>query len=363
MATNNSSSNFGSSILARPTDARPAAFTQRAWAGQGAKNYADRPVSIAEAIEDAGLNFIVEKQPIARVSFEDGVDTAFIDRKQVIPSHMATVRTDNDTLLGVVGKDYGVVQNTKAFEFIDFIKEVANEEPVIETAGAFGKGERIFVTTRLGADCFLSPKDAVKNYVVFTNTHDGTGSVMAFFSPVRVVCQNTLNMAIKGAVNKITFRHSSQVNKRLDWEIEENRKRAMEVFSKGVNFSKHFLEAMLNLKSQYVNDDYVKDFAASVYLNGTQMDLFRQNNRSVVGIDEISSQLKNKVQALEDAIDFGIGQDLYRGTKLHLLNGLTTFFHNELKHKDVEAELASTLSGDVNRKVQLAYDRLVKVPA
>lgn len=354
--------NFGSSILARPAQARPTAWSQLGWSGQGAKNFLE-PVSIREAIQEAGLDFEVVKQPIARVSFEEGYDDALVPKNYVIPSHVATVRTDNDTMLGVVGKDYGVVQNTKAFEFIDFIKEVAGEEPLIETAGALGNGERIFVTARLGADCYLSPDDAVKNYVVFTNTHDGSGSVMAFFSPVRVVCQNTLNMAIKGAVNKITFRHTSGVHKRLDWEIEENRKKAFEVFSKGVNFSKHFLEAMLNLKSQHITADYVKDFAASIYLNPTQMELYRMNGRSLENIDEISGKAKNKILALEDAIDFGVGQDLYRGTKLHLINGLTTFFHNELKHKDTTAEFVSTLNGDISRKVQTAYDYLVKIPA
>lgn len=361
MANNTTtSSNFGTAILERPNEARPIASTQLGWSGRGAKNFLE-PVSIGEAIREAGLDFEVVKQPLARITLEEGVDTIIADRKNIVPSHMATVRTDSDTLLGVVGKDYGVVQNTKAFEFIDFIKDVAGEEPLIETAGALGKGERIFVTARLGADCYLSPDDAVKNYVVFTNTHDGSGAVLCYFTPIRVVCANTLAMSIKGAVNKIVFRHTSGVNKRLNWEIEENRKKAYEVFSKGVNFSQHFMEAMLNLKEQKIDSDYVKDFAASIYLNGTQMDLFRQNGRSVEGVEEISGKAKNKILALQDSIDFGIGQDLYRGTKLWLINGLTTFFHNELKHKDAEAELVSTLNGDISRKVQTAYDRLLKV--
>ena len=368
-SNNATASNFGTSI-----NARPAAALEPSWVGAGCKDWRQEgrgAVDIATALKEAGLDFTVEKQPLVRIDsvamegVQAGYDTIPVNKQHIVPSHMATVRTDTDDMLGVVGKDYGIVQNTKAFEFIDFIKDCAGEAPLIETAGVLNGGSRIFVTAQLGNQCFdLGPNDPVKTYVVFTNTHDGSGSVMAFITPQRVVCQNTLAMAVKGAgKNKLKFNHTSGVHKRLDWELEENRRRAMEVFGNTVKFTASFREAMLHLRDQNVSGEYVKEFAASIYLNPTQMDLFKLNNFSVDGVEEIGTQLRNKVNGLQDAIENGIGQEYYRGSKLWLINGLTTFFHNELKHSSPEAEFTSTFNGDIAKKVQTAYDRLVKIPA
>lgn len=354
-----------SAILPRPSEARPIA-----WAGAGAKNF-DTPVTIAEAIEEANLGFNVEKQNLVHFSDEEiaaiinnepSFDLATL-RSRVVQNHKATVRDDNGSVLGVVGKDYGVVQNAKAFEFIDFIADVAGVKPLIETAGSFRGGAQVFVTARLGGDSFLSPDDAVRNYVVFTNTHDGTGSVMAFFTPVRIVCQNTLNMAIAGAKNKLTFRHTPNVNKRLDWQNEENKRKAYEVFAQGTAFSQKFMEAMLGLRETSVSADYVKEFAASVYLNGKAMEAFIRNGRSVEGVDEISTKARNKINGLLDCVENGVGQDLYRGSKLWLLNGVTSFFHNEVKYSSPETEFLSVMGGDIKNKVQAAYNRLVEAVA
>ena len=327
----------------------------------------DHPVTIEEAIESAGLNYTVESQPLIRVPQEivdailrgEGVEFS-PTRQNIITSHKSTFRTDNNTTLGVVGRDYGIVDNTKAFEFINFIKEVSGEEPLIETAGALGYGERMFVTCRLGADSYLNGNsDAVKNYVVFTNSHDGSGSVMAFFSPVRIICRNTLNVAIRGAVNKVIFKHTKNVNHRLDWEIEENRKKALEVFSKSVQFSKTFMDKMLMLKSETLTNEEIRDITHKMYLTPKQFDLFTKNNFSVDGIDEISTRTKNQILQFKDALDFGIGQENYRGTKLWMLNGMTTMLQNDKKWKSEEDKFESIMGGDASKKTQKMFDLLL----
>ena len=212
---------------------------------QFGRSFEGKNVSVEDAIKQIGADFNVSKQPLIRVpqevydAIKNGtpIDTLNLSTANLITSHAATVRDDHDFTLGVVGRDYGVVQNTKAFEFIDFIKEVSGEAPIVETAGLLGNGERLFVSCKLGKDSYLNPDDAVKNYVVFTNSHDGSGAVMAFFTPIRVICSNTLAMAIKGCPNKVVFKHTKNVETRLDWEREENRKKALEVFSKSVKFS------------------------------------------------------------------------------------------------------------------------------
>lgn len=103
---------------------------QRAWRGvKGCQNYST-PVPISQAVAECGADYSVRKDTLVRLSddairaIKEGTDyTQFLDLKpkDIITSHMATVRDDNDITLGVVGSGYGVVQNAKAFEFIDII--------------------------------------------------------------------------------------------------------------------------------------------------------------------------------------------------------------------------------------------------
>lgn len=351
--------NAVSNVSIRPTAAKPVA-----WQTFG-KNFKE-PVTIEEAIQEAGAGFEVKKQSLLRV--DDSVIEAIkngnplvglqLSMDNVISSHCATVRDDFNTTLGVVGRDYGVVQNEKAFEFIRFIKEVSGQEPMIETAGVLGGGEKMFVTARLGEDMYLEKDDAVKNYAVFTNSHDGSGAVMCFFTPIRIICQNTLNMAIKGAANKVVFKHTKHVGKRLDWELEENRRKALEVFSRGVKFSEQFVNNMLNFKEQKVDYNYMQDFAARIFLDDAKFKLYQLADRKIETVEEISTRAKNQFQQLKDSIENGIGQHNHRGTKLWLMNGLTTMLHNEKKYKTAEDEFNSMMDGDAAKKVQKAYDIL-----
>lgn len=327
-------------------------------------NYEGRELSVEEAIKEAKCNYEVDKMPLIRVTpemlaeIEDGLPV-MVGSKNIITTHCATTRLDTNTTLGIVGSDYGVVQNTKAFEFINFIQEVGGKKPIIETAGALGDGERMYVTCRLGDDMFLDGnKDAVKQYVVFTNTHDGSGAVMVFFTPIRVVCQNTLNMAIRDAKNKLVFKHTKHVNTRLDWEVEENRKKALQVLGQSVKFSETFINQMMNLKTQIVTEQDVQDFATRIYVDDAKYKLYLQANHKVENVAEISTAAKNKIEKLRQSIDFGVGQDLYRGTKLWLLNGITTMLHNDRAYKSYDDEFKSLMYGDGLKKVQLAYDFL-----
>jgi hypothetical protein len=168
-------------------------------------------------------------------------------------------------------------------------------------------------------------------------------------------------MAIRTCPNKVVFKHTKHVEKRLDWEIAANREKAKEVFSKSVKFSKEFLDQMMMLKEQIVDTAYINDFTAQMYLSPAQMTLLKQANGEFDKVDEISTRAKNQINALRDAIANGVGQEQNRGTKLWLLNGVTTFLHNERSYKSAEDEFRSMLEGDALKKTQKAYDLLTKV--
>lgn len=281
----------------------------------------------------------------------------------IVESHKATVRTENGehlTTLGIVGHKYGIVSNMAAMGFIDFIKDVSGEEPIIETYGALGNGERVFVTAKIGKANYLNPNDAIENYLVFTNSHNGSGSVMCFCSPVRVICANTLNLAIKNAAFSINIKHTAKANERLDWSVERNRKIAAEVFSKYNIFNEDFMARMTMLKEQTVDDKYIKDFVGKVCLSDKLYPLFKKADFQVDHVEEIGTKSKNIMAALTDSIESGIGQEFNRGTKVWLLNGLTTHLQNGKVWKDEgQDKFNSIMFGDGAKKVDTAYKFLM----
>jgi phage/plasmid-like protein (TIGR03299 family) len=173
-----------------------------AWHGLG--QVLSKPANAEEALIQAGLNFEVEKKPLL----------AKVGKQQIIvPNKYANVRTDTNQVLGVVGKSYTIFQNEQAFSFFDPI--IDRSEAIYHTAGALGNGERVWILAKLPSYIKVGKDDLIEQYVLLYLSHDGTTGITAAFTPVRVVCANTLNFAIKGLVDKITVMHTSNAEARL----------------------------------------------------------------------------------------------------------------------------------------------------
>ena len=157
---------------------------EKPWHGEGTK--LENVATSAEAIEAAGLDWKVEKRGLYFAQ-TDGTT-------QLIPGKYATVRTDNQVALGIVGKVYTPLQNKEAFSFFDSI--VGVKEAMYHTAGSLGKGERVWILAKLPGYIKVTEDDVVEKYLLLANSHDGSSAVEMLFTPVRVVCQNTLNLAI-----------------------------------------------------------------------------------------------------------------------------------------------------------------------
>lgn len=328
----------------------------------------NEPISAREAIEDMGADFNVSKQPLIRVpqsvydAIKNGepIESLNLSKSNLITTHAATVRDDLDYTLGVVGESYSVAQNAQSLSFIDMLEEVSGHKVDITSGGVLGRGERFFLQGKLDKSCFLDGnKDEVEQYVVFTNGHSGNSALCVYMTPIRVICKNSLILSLRNA-NKVVFKHTKNLVKRLDWELEENRRKALEVFSKSVKFTKEFEEAMLRLKSKEVTKTDTLDFAAKLYLSDAAYKLYMQNNRNWDSVDEIAMRTKNQMNGLIDSINNGIGQQgYYEGTALHLLNGLTTYQQNTMKWKDNESQFNSLLDGTENARLNKAYNLLV----
>lgn len=154
----------------------------------------------AGAIEAAGLNWQVQKHQLQRA---DGVQV----------DAFATVRSDTLENLGVVGDVYRPLQNREAFSFFDAI--VGEKAAIYHTAGALGKGETVWILAKLPGYIRVVGDDVSEKYLLLTNRHDGSGAVQVRFTPIRVVCQNTLNVALGGTERAFKARHTGNLGLRV----------------------------------------------------------------------------------------------------------------------------------------------------
>lgn len=168
------------------------------WHGQGVR-VEEAPTS-EEAIRLAGLDWKVEQRPIF---LADGTE---------IKGNYANVRSSDNKPLGIVGDRYKIVQNSDAFAFTDAL---LGEGVKYETAGSLKDGKVIWLLAKM-PESFDLLGDKVDPYLVFTNTHDGSGAVKVCMTNVRVVCNNTLNVALRQAKRTWSARHTGSVTNKLD---------------------------------------------------------------------------------------------------------------------------------------------------
>lgn len=167
------------------------------WHGLGTI-VADAPTS-ADALHLAGLDWDVVPSPV------------YLDNGILVPGYKANTRSSDNKVLGIVSDRYKIVQNADAFSFTDAL---IGDEVKYETAGSLLGGKRIWLLAKMPTEKILG--DDVDPYICFTNTHDGTGSVKVCTTNVRVVCQNTLNIALSNASRCWSVRHMGNIDTRLE---------------------------------------------------------------------------------------------------------------------------------------------------
>ena len=151
------------------------------WHGLGVR--VEEAPSSQDALRLSGLDWQVVQQAITTT---EGVP---------LPGYKANLRDTDHQVLGVVTDRYRVVQNAEAFAFTDGL---LGEGVRYETAGSLQNGRKIWLLAKL-PDKYIIEGDQIDPYLVFSNSHDGSGSIKVAMTPIRVVCQNTLNLALSSA--------------------------------------------------------------------------------------------------------------------------------------------------------------------
>lgn len=152
-----------------------------------------------DAIKIAGLDWRVDMMPI------------FDQFGNEIKGYKVNTRSSDGKALGVVTDRYKVVQNEDAFAFTD---QLLGDGVRYETAGSLASGKRVWMLARMDGTTLAEEK--IDPYLVFTNAHDGTGAVRVAITPVRVVCQNTLNLALRKASRHWSCSHVGDIQGRLE---------------------------------------------------------------------------------------------------------------------------------------------------
>lgn len=300
-----------------------------------------------EVMEKSRLDYKVEKCPlVAKMQINsnenDGDDLdklfdkvsnsgGFIRNKEAYidcPNAYSTYRIDENIPLGVVKSRYEVVQNRDAFKFFD--DAIGKDKAIFQRAGYFGKGERIFVAVKLPTTIKVKD-DICEEYLVFTNSHDGNRSVEILFTPIRIVCQNTLNAAIRSAENFVRFRHTANVHKQIATGSE-----ILGISKEKSKLTEALYNQLANIK---VTDKEVMDYIAKVQLTGSEYDATMQaSNENLMKVFIRDSQTfydsklsMRKLNTLCETFDYysnGIGQKEIAGTAWGMYNAITGHISN-----------------------------------
>ncbi len=270
----------------------------------------NEPATAELAIEAAGLDYRVE---LRSLTASDNIP---------VPKRKAVVRTDSDQVLGVVGTSYQPIQNHQCFGFLDSV--VADGRMRYHTAGALGKGEKIWMLAKLPGEIRIKDSDDVtEQYLLLSNSHDGSSSLRVFFTPIRVVCANTLGAAERrGKGQGISVIHKGN----LAAKVEE----AQEILGLAKRFYDD-LEGRINqLASHYPSRQQLDQYFQALYPDSQQAKTRRTENVR----DELFRLFEN-----------GRGQDIPE-TKLttwSAFNAVTEFVdHHRSTRGRTEIERAST---------------------
>lgn len=314
---------------------------EKAWHGLG--QIVETALTASECIEQANLDYQVEIKPnYTKVTGDDGADV-YIEK----PNEFSTVRMDTKVPLGTVKGRYEVVQNKDAFGFFDAI--IDSGEAIFETAGALGEGERIFVTAKLPDDLLVGGEPCNK-YILLTNSHDGSSSILAGFTTIRVVCNNTLQAAMRGLSNKVMIEHRIGAKDRLS--------EAYKLMGIGSKYMDEVGEIFNQMAKTKISDDGLKAYIENVMKSDYLKPKLDEEQNEI-----ISTRLKNQVNAIQE---FALSHPTQitpasMGTVWGAYNSISGYYNYIHKFKSEEQKFTSQMFGNANNKIVKGFEKALEL--
>ena len=262
----------------------------------------DEDVSTQTMLDEAKLsNWNVRLSPLT-----DYIPETFND----VSENSLVLRTNpfngGTDVLATVGKRYHVLQNEELFAFADNIHD-ANPECRWESAGSLKKGKVVFGTVDIPRTMVLDPQganDQTKLYLIVWTSHDGSVAVQAAITPVRVVCQNTLNLAMRNAKQSFKIRHTQSVEGRIQV--------ARETLGLALGYFDEFEVQAKALYAQAITDAEFSKLIRTIYPKPA-------DDASKVAL----TKWENKVVLIDDLYHNSPTNATIKGTKWGAFNALT----------------------------------------
>lgn len=323
--------------------------------------------SSAEVMHKAGLDFIVDKCDLmAKMSFgtkrnnivnelagefsKDG----YIYRELI--GYYATYRADTSTPLGLVKDKYKVVQNVDAFKFFD--SAIGKDMARWDRAGILGDGRKIYLSAKLPIETRVGD-DLIDNYLVFSNSHDGTSSVNIMFTPIRVICTNMLNSALKSADSYIRIRHTESAREKLEQGAQ-----ILRIACNHATTVQEYYNSLLKVK---MSDKEVMEYLANLQLTEKERELLLDYDKDngykklilrdyrTMEVTGVSQRKANTIANMFEYYCDGIGQKHVAGTAWGAYNAVTGFYCN-VANLEGEKRVESLLYGGANSNMLKALN-------
>ena len=300
------------------------------WHGLGTRVPND--ISIDDMLVRSGLDWTVSKQPIFRQEIL-GLGEYAQTQNFVIKDKVALMRDSDNTVLDIVGTKWNPVQNHEAFDFFNQYIEEGNME--LHTAGSLMNGKLTWVLAKVNDTFDVVPNDPVESYLLFSNPHKFGHSLNIRFTPTRVVCNNTLQLALSKHATGVTLNHRSKFNADEVKNTMGLVTDAMEVYKEASQFLAHKPASTVDM------NDYFKHLFP-------QKDLTKGNLPS--------RNHKKAMQALWEQP----GRDKGFGTWWHALNTVTYLYDHEIG-RNKESRLKSNWYGNAALEKRKAFNKALEL--
>lgn len=232
----------------------------RGWHNLG--QLSEKKLTAAEAIKEAKLDWEVEKVPVLHEVEGD---------YHQVPEQFVIRRKDNNRPLGVVSDKYQIIQNSETFAFADDI--IGSGQAVWDTAGSIAGGKITFMQVELEGHLFLNsdPEDKTLKKVLFLNSHDGSKALMGMITPIRTVCQNTMNAALRNCSNQFKIRHRKN--------YASKKQEAQQILNLAIGYFDDLQIVMNQLAEEEVTSSYVEGFVSSLIPSAKEVTATRTENK------------------------------------------------------------------------------------
>ena len=293
------------------------AFTHATpWHGLGNALTENQPIEVWA--KQAGMDWDIHEAPVRYLSEANGTSGSI----HAFPDNKVLFRSDTHAPLSVVSRRYQVVQPREILEFYRDLTEVSGFE--LETAGVLKGGRKIWALAKTGQSSTLKGKDTTNGYVLLATACDGTLATTAQFTSIRVVCNNTLAVALANGSGAVKVPHSTSFDAQA----------VKQQLGISVSSWDDFSYRLKALSERKVKSIEAERYFLRVFTEQSSKSAAQTNERAMA-----------KALELFDGRGKGADLDSAKGTAFGLLNAVTEFVDHERRARSVDHRLDSAWFG------------------